>query len=79
MLRFRLGANNIYIKTGLVLLAVAVLCFAYTFGSLPTVGLVPSLGVPRMLEVWITMASFIGGLVLYFIGRIAYALRVRGQ
>ena len=71
MLRLRLGASNFYLKTGLLLLAISVVSYSsvYIFW--------PSSELTRSLIKWVAAGSFLGGLVIYFTGRVSHALSRR--
>lgn len=72
MFKFRLDGANIYVKSGLLFLAIAVVAFA------STLFLRPAAESARFLLIWLMFGSFLGGITLYFIGRIIHIANRRG-
>ncbi len=69
----RFGLTNIYLKIGLGLIALGVASGIWLWATHPWVE--PSGGVMG----WVARASFLGGIIIYVIGRLAHALQRRTQ
>ena len=66
-----LGLTNIYLKIGLCLIALGVASGIWLWATHPWVE--PSGGAIG----WIARASFLGGIIIYLIGRLSHALQKR--
>ncbi|UNK56588.1 hypothetical protein MNQ95_10500 [Pseudoxanthomonas daejeonensis] len=71
MPRIHFGPANPYLTTGMVLLGIGLFCAGWTYLAWPVSGKA------AFLLAWGTRAGFLGGIVLYGIGRIVQFARSR--
>lgn len=66
----RLGLTNIYLKCGLVLIVIGLVCAVTLFAVMP-----PANSTSFQLLMRGAQGGFLSGLVLYIIGRVVHATR----